>query len=176
MSDGLSLPIVAFDQLYASNMEEFIDQITGAEGTGEKSESGKSKGGQEKSKKSDRGQRGGREQGGADLSETVIEVLYRVMQMADNVGSTDEHRAVNFLATRNRDIYTLTRDMYNQNYSFTGVESRTARLTGTRKIVDVIFTYTKRDARYDVEKWFVRVDVTEEFPFIQTILGRYFER
>jgi hypothetical protein len=97
------------------------------------------------------------------------------MQMADNVGSADEHRALNYLAVRSRDIYRLTRDMYNQNYSFTAIQSRMSRLSSTRKIVDIIFTYTHRESRY-VDKWFVRVDVTEEFPFIHTTLGRYFER
>ena len=44
-----------------------------------------------------------------------------------------------------------------------------------RKIVDVIFSYSNRST--DVtQKWSVRVDVTEEFPFLVTKLSPYFDR
>jgi len=44
-----------------------------------------------------------------------------------------------------------------------------------RKIVDVIFSFT--DRKTDVtEKYFVRVDVTEEFPFLVTKLSPYYDR
>jgi hypothetical protein len=39
----------------------------------------------------------------------------------------------------------------------------------------VIFTYTKRNSGVD-EKYFVRADVTEEFPFPLTKLGPFYER
>jgi hypothetical protein len=48
-------------------------------------------------------------------------------------------------------------------------------LSGTRKIVDVIFSYTNRTTDV-VEKFFVRVDVTEEFPFLVTKLSPYYDR
>jgi hypothetical protein len=52
---------------------------------------------------------------------------------------------------------------------------RPSALSGTRKIVEVIFSYTNRET--DVtEKFFVRVDVTEEFPFLHTKLSSYFDR
>jgi hypothetical protein len=55
------------------------------------------------------------------------------------------------------------------------VEVRPARLSGTRKIVDAIFSFTNRNT--DVtEKGFVRVDVTEEFPFLVTKMSPYFDR
>jgi hypothetical protein len=48
-------------------------------------------------------------------------------------------------------------------------------LSGTRKIVDVVFSYTNRNT--DVaEKFFVRVDVTDEFPFLVTKLSHYYDR
>ena len=47
--------------------------------------------------------------------------------------------------------------------------------SGTRKIVEVIFSYTNRET--DVtEKFFVCVDVTEEFPFLHTKLSPYYGR
>jgi hypothetical protein len=55
------------------------------------------------------------------------------------------------------------------------INVRPSRLSGLRTIVDVIFSYTHRQT--DVtEKFFVRVDVTEEFPFLVTNLSPYYDR
>jgi len=55
------------------------------------------------------------------------------------------------------------------------IEVRSSRLSGARKIVDVIFSHTNRDT--DVtEKHFVRVDVTEGFPFLVSKLSPYYDR
>jgi PatG C-terminal len=99
----------------------------------------------------------------------------RIQQMADNAGATDEHRALNYLAVRYPAIYATAADRHAQNYSLTAVEIRPSRLSGVRKIVDVIFSYTNRQT--DVtEKFFVRVDVTEEFPFLVTKISPYYDR
>ena len=52
---------------------------------------------------------------------------------------------------------------------------RPSRLSGVRKVADVIFAYTNRQTDV-VEKYFVRVDVTEEFPFLVTKLSPYYTR
>ena len=52
---------------------------------------------------------------------------------------------------------------------------RPSPLSGTRKILDVIFAYTNRNTDF-TEKSFVRVDVTEEFPFLVTKLSPYYDR
>ena len=66
-------------------------------------------------------------------------------------------------------------EAYGQSCSLAAVEVRPSRLSSTRKIVDVIFAFTNRST--DVtEKYFVRVDVTEEFPFLVTKLSPYFDR
>lgn len=49
--------------------------------------------------------------------------------------------------------------------SDTGVEVGQSRLSNIRNIVAPIFPYTNRETDV-VEKYFVRVDVTEEFPFL----------
>lgn len=55
------------------------------------------------------------------------------------------------------------------------VEARPSRTSSTRKIVHIIFSFTNRNT--DVtEKYFIRVDVTEEFPFLVTKLSPYFDR
>lgn len=45
----------------------------------------------------------------------------------------------------------------------------------TRKIIEVIFSYTNRSTDF-TEKFFVRVDATEEFPFLVTKLSPYYDR
>lgn len=103
------------------------------------------------------------------------ELFYRVLQIADNAGATDEHRALNYLAVRYDRIYAQTADAHGRNLSLSRVEVRSSRLSGTRRIVDVIFTYTNRQTDVD-EKYFVRVDVTEEFPFLVTKMSPFYER
>jgi hypothetical protein len=41
--------------------------------------------------------------------------------------------------------------------------------------VQVIFTFTNRATDVD-ERYFVRVDVTEEFPFLVTKISPYYDR
>lgn len=95
--------------------------------------------------------------------------------MADNAGATDEHRALNYLVMRYPAIYHQTTELFGRNFSLTSVEARPSRLSGVRKIVDVIFSYTNRETDV-IEKHFVRVDVTEEFPFLVTRMSPYFDR
>jgi hypothetical protein len=55
------------------------------------------------------------------------------------------------------------------------VEVRPSSLRNTRSIVDVIFSYTNRATDF-TEKFFVRVDVTESFPFLVTKMSPYYDR
>lgn len=65
--------------------------------------------------------------------------------------------------------------MHGRNFALTSVEVRPSRLSGVRKIVDVVGSFTNRTTDV-VEQYFVRVDVTEEFPFLVTNLSPYYER
>jgi hypothetical protein len=67
------------------------------------------------------------------------------MQIADNAGATDEHRALNYLAVRYPAIYAQTAEAHEGNASLSGVEVRPSRLAGVRNVVDVIFSYTHRE-------------------------------
>ncbi|MBV8451857.1 MAG: hypothetical protein JOZ29_06240, partial [Deltaproteobacteria bacterium] len=48
-------------------------------------------------------------------------------------------------------------------------------LSGTRKVVDVIISLNHR-INDVVTKQFVRVDITDEFPFLVTKLSPYYDR
>jgi hypothetical protein len=102
------------------------------------------------------------------------EVFGTIIQMADNAGASDEHRALNYLAVRYPRLYASAAQAHSRNASVTGVEVRPSRLSGVRNVVEVIFSYTDRQTDV-VEKWFVRVDVTEEYPFLVTKLSQFFE-
>jgi hypothetical protein len=72
-------------------------------------------------------------------------------------------------------IYATTAECYNRNFSLTGVEVKSSTLSGVRKIVDAIFTFNNRSTDV-MEKYFCRVDITEEFPFLVSKMQPYYSR
>jgi hypothetical protein len=146
LCNGLMVPIVVFDQIYSFNRDALIQAIP-------------------------RPEKAAPEQFGP----AAEEVFDRIMQMTDNAGATDEHRSLNFLAVRYSAIYAKAAEEFARDFSLTGVEVRTSPLSGTRRVVDDIFSYTNRNTDF-TEKFFVRVDVTEEFPFLVTKLSPYYDR
>ncbi len=144
--NGLVVPIVAFDQMYSFDRDSLIDSIPRPEKTSAEK-----------------------------FKETAAEVFDRIMQLTDNAGATDEHRGLNYLAVHYPAIYGAVADAHARNLSLTAVDVRPSTLSGVRKIVDVIFSFTNRTTDV-MEKQFVRVDVTEEFPFLVTKLSPYYDR
>jgi len=146
MCNGLMVPIVAFDQIYSFDRESLIKSIPMPAGA--------------RTKK---------------FTAAATELFERIMQMTDNAGATDENRALNYLAIRYPAIYAKAAEEFAANASLSAVEVRPSPLSNTRKVVDVIFSFTNRNT--DVtEKFFVRVDVTEEFPFLVTKMSPYYDR
>lgn len=146
MCNGLMVPIVAFDQIYSFDRDALIKAIPRPEKTTAK-----------------------------DFAPAAEELFDRIMQMTDNAGSTDQDRALNYLAVRYQAIYANAAEAFGRNASLTGVYVVPSPLSGTRKVVDVVFAYTNRNTDV-VEKFFTRVDVTEEFPFLVTKLSPYYDR
>jgi len=146
LCNGLMVPIVVFDQIYSFDRESFIKSIPRPEKIPAK-----------------------------EFGPAAQELFDRIIQISDNAGATDADRAVNYIALRYPAVYAKAAESFAANSSLTSLEVRPSPLSGTRKIVEVIFSYTNRET--DVtEKFFVRVDVTEEFPFLQTKLSPYFDR
>jgi len=146
MCNGLMVPIVLFSQIYSFGVDELIGSIP-------------------RPKEVDK----------EAFGRASEELFHRIMQIADNAGATDEHRALNFLAVRYPAIYAKTREQFTNDFSLTSVEAVPSRLSGARRIITVVFRFTKRTTQED-EQYFVRVDVSEEFPFLVTKLQRGFER
>ena len=144
--NGLVAPVVTFDQIYTFDVDSLIQAIPRPEKFPEK-----------------------------EFSAAAEEIFMRIMQMADNTGATDEHRALNYLAVRYPAVYAKAAESHGIGRSLTAVDVRPSRLSSFRKILDVIFTYT--DRKTDVnDRHFVRVDVSEEFPFMVTKMSPYYER
>jgi hypothetical protein len=122
--------------------------------------------------KSIRKQKGTKED---QFRKTSDAIFNYIIQIADNAGEIDEHRALNYLAVRYDEIYHRTQLLQDENYSFTGIEVRQSRLSGVEKIVDVVFSYENRTNRA-VQKWFCRVGVSGEFPYLVSPMQEYFER
>jgi hypothetical protein len=100
----------------------------------------------------------------AQFGPAAEEPFNRIIQVTDNAGATDEHRALNYLAMRYPAIYAKAAEEFGQASSLAGVEVRPSHLSGTRNIVDVIFSYTNRNTDF-TEKFLVCCDMTEELSF-----------
>jgi hypothetical protein len=144
MCNGLMVPIVVFDQIYSFDREALIKAIPRPDKTSAK-----------------------------EFAPAAEELFDRIMQMTDNAGATDEHRAVNYCAMRYQAIYAKASECFGLNSSLTGVDVVPSALNSTRNVVEVIFTYTNRSTDVD-DRYFLRVDVTEEFPFLVTKLSPYY--
>lgn len=143
--NGLMVPIVVFDQLYSFDRQSLLKAIPRPEKVRPK-----------------------------EFIDAAGDIFDRILHITDNAGATDEHRALNYLAVRYHAIYAKTAEAFAGNASLSGVEVRPSRLSGARKVVDAIFSYTNRKTDV-IEKHFVRVDVTEEFPFLVTKMSPYYD-
>ena len=146
MCNGLMVPIIVFDQIYSFDRNALIKAIPKPEKIAAK-----------------------------EYEPAAGELFDRIMQLTDNAGATDEHRALNYLAMRYPAIYAKAAEEFARDCSLTGVEVRPSPLSSTRKIADVVFAYTNRNTDF-TEKFYVRVDVTEEFPFLVTKMSPYYDR
>src|SRR5262249_42739317 len=90
--NGLMVPIVVFDQIYSFDRDALIKAIPKPEGTTD-----------------------------AQLGPAAEELFNRIMQLTDNAGATDEHRALNYLAMRYPGIYGKAADEFARDFSLTGV-------------------------------------------------------
>jgi PatG C-terminal len=144
---GLTLPIVAFDQLYTFSRKHLVDAIPSPDDVPADQEN--------------------------QFRQAAGELFDRLIDMADNAGATDEHRALNYSLVRYHEVYAQTARAHRDDKSVSAVEVRPSTLT--LDVLDVIMTYTQRRTGVD-EKWRFSVDVSGEFPFLVRKLSPYFER
>ena len=146
MCNGLLVPILIFDQIYAFDRKSLLDSIPVPKDAEAKK-----------------------------FPAAAAEMFDRIIQQTDNQGTTPEDIAKNYLAVRYARIYALAAEQFANNCSFTSIDVLPSPLSGTRKVVDVVFSFTDR-ATDVVSKYFVRVDVTECFPFLVSKMAPYYDR
>ncbi|HEY6971250.1 MAG TPA: hypothetical protein VJA94_18715 [Candidatus Angelobacter sp.] len=146
MCNGLLVPIVIFDQIYAFDRKSLLDSIP-------------------KPKNSETKKFGA----------ASAEMFDLILGQTDNAGATDADRARNYLAVRYDRIYSLAAEQFGNNASLTSVDVVPSPLNGVRRIVDVRFVFTDRSTGVD-SKFSTRVDVTECFPFLVTKMSPYYDR
>ena len=95
MCNGLMVPIVMVDQIYSFDRDALMKSIPKRKGESED-----------------------------QFRKTADALFNHIIQIADNAGATDEHRALNYLAVRYDEIYHRTQLMQDENYSFTAVDVR----------------------------------------------------
>lgn len=149
MCNGLAVPIVVFDQIYSFDRESLIEAIPAPDSLNSPDQI-------------------------ARFRQTAAGVVDHIMRMADNAGSTDEHRALNYLAVRYPKIYATVAEGQDRNESLAGIEARQSPLSGARRIIDVIFSLRNRQTDVTV-KHLVRVDVTDLHPFLMRPLSPYYD-
>lgn len=146
MCNGLMVPLLFFDQIYSFGRDALIKAIPRPEKTSAK-----------------------------DFTVAAEELFDRIMQMADNAGATDRDRALNYLVVRYPRIYEAVFEAFGRNESLSAVEVRPSPLSGARKIVEAIFSFRNRNTDV-VSKQYVRLDVSDEFPFLVTKLAPFYDR
>lgn len=145
MCNGLMVPIVAFDKIYSFDRGSLIKAIPRPGKVSAK-----------------------------DFEPKAAEVFQAMTQMRENAGATDGDRAVNYLVVRYPRIYEAAVEAFGKNQSLSAIDVRPSTLSGTRTLVDVIFSFRHRTTDV-VEKHAVRVDVTDEFPFLVKPLSPYYD-
>ena len=144
MCNGLMVPIVAFDKIYSFDRDSLIKAIPRGKASAK------------------------------DFEPKAAEVFQSMTQMRENAGATDGDRAVNYLVVRYPRIYEAAAEAFGKNQSLSAIDVRSSTLSGTRTLVDVIFSFRHRNTDV-VEKHAVRVDVTDEFPFLAKPLSPYYD-
>jgi hypothetical protein len=145
MCNGLMVPIVAFDKIYSFDRDSLIKAIPRPGKVSAK-----------------------------EFEPKAAEVFHSMTQMRENAGATDGDRAVNYLAVRYPRIYEATAEAFGKNQSLSAIDVRPSTLSGTRTLVDVILSFRHRNTDV-VEKQAVRVDVTDQFPFLAKPLSPYYD-
>ena len=144
--NGLQLPIVGVSHTYSFPVDRFVNQLPRPENMSE-----------------------------SFFQTVATETFYRNMQLADNVGNMDEHRAINYVVLQYPNIYTMTAEQALRNNKLSNVEVKPSPLSGNgaRPVMNVIFTYSSTTTKVE-EKFYTEVDVTGMYPFLVQSLQPYY--
>jgi len=100
----------------------------------------------------------------ANFQALASDLFERLVLATDNTGLADHYRAANYIALRYPEVYKYAARSRSRGLTLASVAARSIPFSGHRRLVDVIFSYSGPDG--EREERFVRVDVTEEYPFL----------
>ena len=154
LCNGLELPIVEINNTYSFVVKQFIDQLWEHYHQGSQNNSMNEQ----------------------DFRNAANNLFTRMMQLADNVGNLDEHRAVNYLALRSQQIYINTAELSQQSKRLLKITVKPSALTenSSRSVMEVIFTYATPDDSRDI--YYIVVDVSGMYPFLVKKWQPYYEQ
>ena len=155
--NGLELPIVQINNTYSFVVEQFIAQLW--EGYQQQQNSSQSNPLSEN-----------------DFKSAANNLFIRMMQLADNVGNLDEHRAVNYLALRSQQIYIQSAELSQDSKRLLKISVKPSPLTdnSSRSVMEVIFTYATPSDSRDI--YYIVVDVSGIYPFLVKNWQPYYEQ
>lgn len=111
-------------------------------------------------------------------TQQIVNVFDQTLQLANNTGDLDEHRALNYVSVNYPQVYMLPtmQGATSSNLVFTGVETRhSVNDAGGVTVIEVIFKYQNQNTGVPM-RFFTSVDVTGQFPYIVQKFQIYFER
>jgi hypothetical protein len=111
----------------------------------------------------------------AKFSAAANELFWRIFQLTENLGASDEHRALNYLCVRYGTLYAKAAEAFGRNMSLTSIDTVASALSGSRRLIDVVFTFAERQTGF-LERFAVRVDVTDKYPFLAAPWSAYYNR
>ncbi len=157
LCNGLELPIVQINNIYSFEAEQLLDQLWE----------------QYQQQQENLSQSSNLSE--SDFKTAANDLFVRMMQLADNVGNLDEHRAVNYLALRSQQIYIQTAELFQDSKRLLKITVKPSPLTekSSRSVMEVIFTYATVDDSRDV--YYIVVDVSGMYPFLVKKLQPYYE-
>ncbi len=107
----------------------------------------------------------------------IVNVFTQTLQLSNNTGDLDEHRALNYVCVNYPEVYVLpTIQGGKAQMVFLGVETTpSVNHAGGRTVINVIFKYQNMSTETPI-RYFTSVDVTGQFPFIVERFQPYFTR
>lgn len=100
----------------------------------------------------------------ATFETTARELFERIVESTENLGATDQHRALNYALMQHPGIFLAAAERVGRQV-LERIETRLIRGPGPRQVVAIVLTFL--DVATGVpERQFCRVDVTEEWPFV----------
>ena len=157
--NGLELPIVQINNTYSFVVKQFIDQLWS---------------GYLDQQQNSRSQSSALSE--TDFKSAANNLFVRMMQLADNVGNLDEHRAINYLALRSQQIYIQTAELSQDSKRLLKITVKPSPLTdnSSRSVMEVIFTYATPSDSRDI--YYIVVDVSGIYPFLVKNWQPYYEQ